>query len=283
MDFQLPQDEVDVDMINEDNTQSDISSNHTVSKPPSLNSEFVDPTVKLDRKPEVNYYKIVAGLLELAASDDIPARKKFHLQQNCSHFTNNIVLNSIKTNRVGFEGLRNIFLQIFKSDPNHLSLQQLAGIVNASLIFKGNLWSQLPIVIRKLKEAKRNEFIGQLKSILVSNGYIDVIVDWICENVHKICEDTLRFVDIINAQQKTHEAFTTDVLVELINISQIVDIPETKLQTFIDIFHLLKGAEQPFTKLLNWTESLQQASKIQKLSLSQFGELVDQLMNFDNL
>lgn len=103
MDFQLtPQDDVDVDVdiINEDDEQIDTSPGRIAPKPkttfPSSSSEFVDPDTKLNRKPfDVNHYKIVADLLELAASDDIAARKKFHLQQNCSYFANNIVLNSI--------------------------------------------------------------------------------------------------------------------------------------------------------------------------------------------
>ena len=54
-----------------------------------------------------------------------------------------------------------------------------------------------------------------------------------------------------------HETFTNEILIELINISQIVDIPEALLQTFIDIFCLLKRANQPFVKLLNWTNNIE--------------------------
>lgn len=125
----------------------------------------------------------------------------------------------------------------------------------------------MPTVISKLEETNRSALIVQLKIILTSNGYIEVIVNWLCDNIHKICEDTLQFVDIINIQQKAHETFTTDILIELISMSQIVDIPEALLQTFIDIFCLLKGADQPFNKLLNWTHTIEQGYTIHKISL----------------
>jgi len=56
----------------------------------------------------------------------------------------------------------------------------------------------LPNVIRKLEQAKKAEFIVRLKTILASNGYLPVIVNWICANIHEVDEVALQFVDSVN-------------------------------------------------------------------------------------
>jgi hypothetical protein len=49
-----------------------------------------------------------------------------------------------------------------------------------------------------LNKQLRDNVILKLKDILKSNGYIDVISDWICSNITTIDQHTLEFVDYVN-------------------------------------------------------------------------------------
>lgn len=88
------------------------------------------------------------------------------------------------------------------------------------MLYKGSIWSKLSNVIRKLEETKKTGLIDQMKTILATNGYIPVIIKWICANIDKVDEATLKFVDIVNTQQKNHETFTSDmILIQFITMS----------------------------------------------------------------
>jgi len=62
-----------------------------------------------------------------------------------------------------------------------------------------------------------------------------------------------------------------------------VDIPESMMSTFTDLFHLLSISTKPFNKLLDWIISIKDRGRLQKLSIAEFDGLICQLMKVDNL
>lgn len=107
------------------------------------------------------------------------------------------------------------------------------------MIFKGSLWTELPSIIQTLNEKLETAMLMKLKDILVENGYITVISDWICSNILSMDHHTLAFVDYVN--QLAAKGATGDDLTfeQLICMSQAVSIGEDDIPTFYQYFQFL--------------------------------------------
>jgi hypothetical protein len=69
-----------------------------------------------------------------------------------------------------------------------------------ALIFKGNLWSRLPGLIKNLPEELKDKVLAKLGTILKENSYIPAVAEWICANINTVDEDTLNFIEWANSK-----------------------------------------------------------------------------------